>query len=129
MAKVVHMTTVDMSVRHLLLNQLLALRAAGFEVGAVSADGLDLDPVRAAGVPHWPVSFTRRMTPLQDLKAAWQIWRLCRRERFTIVHTHQVKAALFGQVMVLDKGKILEQGEFERLKSNGAGLSKLLTAG
>lgn len=91
------MTTVDMSVRHLLLNQLLALRAAGFEVGAVSADGPDLGPVRAANVPHWPVAFTRRMTPLSDLKAAWQIWRLCRRERFTIVHTHQVKAALFGQ--------------------------------
>jgi glycosyltransferase involved in cell wall biosynthesis len=98
MAKVVHMTTVDMSVRHLLLNQLLALRAAGFEVGAVSAAGPDLGPVNAARVPHWPVSFTRRMTPLQDVLAAWQIWRLCRRERFTIVHTHQVKAALFGQV-------------------------------
>jgi len=92
------MTTVDMSVRHLLLNQLLALRAAGFEVAAISADGPDLGPVRAAGVPHYPVAFTRRMTPLQDLKAAWQIWRTCRRERFTIVHTHQVKAALFGQV-------------------------------
>lgn len=92
------MTTVDMSVRHLLLNQLLALRGAGFEVGAVSADGPDLGPVRSAGVPHWPVAFTRRMTPLQDLLAAWQIWRLCRRERFTIVHTHQVKAALFGQM-------------------------------
>ena len=38
-------------------------------------------------------------------------------------------AALFDQVLVLDKGKILEQGEFERLKNNGAGLSKLLTAG
>ena len=98
MVKVVHMTTVDMSVRLLLLNQLLALREAGFEVGAVSADGADLGPVREAGVPHWPVSFTRRMTPFQDLKAAWQIWRLCRREHFTIVHTHQVKAALFGQV-------------------------------
>jgi len=98
MAKVVHMTTVDMSVRHLLLNQLLALRAAGFDVGAVSAAGPDLGPVNAARVPHWPVSFTRRMTPFQDVLAAWQIWRLCRKERFTIVHTHQVKAALFGQV-------------------------------
>jgi glycosyltransferase involved in cell wall biosynthesis len=98
MAKVVHMTTVDMSVRHLLLNQLLALRNAGFEVGAISAAGPDLGPVRAAGVPHFPVAFTRRMTPLRDLQAAFQIWRLCRRERFTIVHTHQVKAALFGQM-------------------------------
>jgi glycosyltransferase involved in cell wall biosynthesis len=91
------MTTVDMSVRHLLLNQLLALRSAGFEVGAVSASGPDLGPVHDAGVAHWPVSFTRRMSPLRDLQAAFQIWRLCRRERFTIVHTHQVKAALFGQ--------------------------------
>ena len=95
--KIAHMTTVDMSVRHLLLNQLLALRAAGFDVAAVSSDGPDLTEVRRAGVTHWPVSFTRRMTPLSDLKAVWQIWRLCRRERFTIVHTHQVKAALFGQ--------------------------------
>lgn len=92
------MTTVDMSVRLLLLNQLLALRREGFEVGAISADGPDLEPVHAAGVPHWPVSFTRRMTPLKDLLAAWQIYQVCRRERFTIVHTHQVKAALFGQL-------------------------------
>ncbi len=98
MTSVVHMTTVDMSVRHLLLNQLLALRDAGFEVGAVSADGPDIGPVRDAGVPHWSVPFTRRMTPIRDLRAAWAIWRLCRRERFTIVHTHQVKAALFGQL-------------------------------
>jgi glycosyltransferase involved in cell wall biosynthesis len=96
--KVVHITTVDMSVRHLLLNQLLALRDEGFEVGAISAAGPDLAPVLAAGVPHWPVSFTRRMTPVRDMVAALQIWRLCRRERFTIVHTHQVKAALFGQI-------------------------------
>jgi glycosyltransferase involved in cell wall biosynthesis len=96
--KVVHITTVDMSVRLLLLNQLLSLRGEGFEVGAVSADGPDLGPVHAAGVPHWPVAFTRRMTPLKDLQAAWQIYRICRRERFTIVHTHQVKAALFGQL-------------------------------
>ena len=96
--KVVHMTTVDMSVRHLLLNQLLALRAAGFDVAAISAEGPDLAPVRDAGVPHFPVSFTRRMSPLRDLKAAFEIWRLCRRERFTIVHTHQIKAVLFGQI-------------------------------
>lgn len=97
MIRTVHMTTVDMSVRHLLLNQLLALRSAGFDVGAVSADGPDIAPVIAAGVAHWPVPFTRRMTPVQDIRAAWRIFRLCRRERFTIVHTHQVKAALFGQ--------------------------------
>ena len=97
--KVVHVTTVDMSVRHLLLNQLQALRAAGFEVAAISADGPDAAPVRAAGVRHLPVGFTRRMTPWQDLRAAWQLWRIFRREAFTIVHTHQIKAALYAQAV------------------------------
>jgi lipopolysaccharide/colanic/teichoic acid biosynthesis glycosyltransferase len=94
----VHITTVDMSVRHLLLNQLLQLRDAGFDVAAMSAPGPDLEPVEKAGVPHFAIPFTRRFTPFADLRACWRLWRTCRRERFTIVHTHQAKAALFGQM-------------------------------
>ncbi len=96
--RVAHVTTVDMSVRHLLLNQLLWLRAAGFDVTAMSASGPDIEPVTAAGVRHFDVPFTRRMTPMADVRACWTLWRLFRRERFTIVHTHQVKAAVFGQL-------------------------------
>ena len=96
--RVIHVTTVDMSVRHLLLNQLLWLKDAGFDVAAASADGPDLEPVRQAGVPHFRVPFTRRLTPVADLLACLALWRLFRRERFTIVHTHQVKAAMFAQL-------------------------------
>jgi lipopolysaccharide/colanic/teichoic acid biosynthesis glycosyltransferase len=96
--RVVHVTTVDMSVRHLLLNQLLQLRDAGFEVAAMSAPGPDLDPVAKAGVPHFAIPFTRQLTPIADLRSFWRLWRTFRRERFTIVHTHQAKAALFGQM-------------------------------
>jgi len=95
--KVAHLTTVDMSVRHLLLNQMLALKEAGFEVTAISAPGPDLGAVEAAGIRHLPVSFTRRMSPLSDLRAFGQLLRIFRRERFTIVHTHQAKAAMLGQ--------------------------------
>ena len=96
--RVVHVATVDMSVRHLLLNQLLALRNAGFDVAAASASGPDIDVVRASGVVHYALPFTRRITPIKDLRAFAVLWRLFRRERFTIVHTHQIKAALFAQV-------------------------------
>jgi lipopolysaccharide/colanic/teichoic acid biosynthesis glycosyltransferase len=96
--RVVHVTTVDMSVRHLLLNQLLWLRDAGFDVAAASAPGPDLEPVRRAGVTHFAVPLTRRMTPVADLRACVALWRLFRREHFTIVHTHQVKAALYAQL-------------------------------
>lgn len=96
--KVAHLTTVDMSVRHLLLNQLLELKRAGFDVTAISASGPDIGPVEAAGIRHLAVSFTRRMSPASDLKALFQLWWIFRRERFTIVHTHQAKAALLGQL-------------------------------
>jgi lipopolysaccharide/colanic/teichoic acid biosynthesis glycosyltransferase/glycosyltransferase involved in cell wall biosynthesis len=96
--RVVHVTTVDMSVRHLLLNQLLWLRDAGFDVAAASAAGPDLEPVRRAAVTHFAVPFTRRVTPIADLKALVALWQLFRREHFTIVHTHQVKAALYAQL-------------------------------
>jgi len=95
--KVAHLTTVDMSVRHLLLNQILALKHAGFDVTAISAPGSDLGPVRDAGVRHLPVSFTRRVSPLMDARAFLELLQIFRRERFTIVHTHQAKAALLGQ--------------------------------
>lgn len=96
--KVAHLTTVDMSVRHLLLNQILELKHGGFDVTAMSAAGPDLGPVAAAGVRHIAVPFTRRISPLTDLKAVWQLWRIFRREQFAIVHTHQAKAALVGQI-------------------------------
>jgi glycosyltransferase involved in cell wall biosynthesis len=90
--------TVDLSVRHVLLNQLLALERAGFDVTVVSADGPDIPAVTSRGIRHLTVNFTRRMAPLQDLSATFALWRLFRRERFTIVHTHFPKPGIFGQI-------------------------------
>jgi lipopolysaccharide/colanic/teichoic acid biosynthesis glycosyltransferase len=38
------------------------------------------------------------MSPLSDIRAFAALLRLFRRERFTIVHTHQVKSAVFAQL-------------------------------
>lgn len=96
--KVAHITTVAMSVRHLLLHQLQAIKDAGYDVVAISAPGPDIESVRAAGIRHIPVAFTRRMTPMADLKAFCQLFSHLRSERFTIVHTHQPKPGLLGQL-------------------------------
>lgn len=90
--------TVDLSVRHVLLNQLLALQAAGFDITVISADGPAIPDVEAHGIRHLVVPFTRRMAPAQDLRAFWELYRLFRRERFTIVHTHFPKSGVFGQI-------------------------------
>jgi glycosyltransferase involved in cell wall biosynthesis len=96
--RVAHVTTVDLSLRYLLLNQLERIRDEGYEVVGISADGPDVAEVEARGIPHFAVPMTRRFTPLADLRALWALIRIMRRERFDVVHTHTPKAGLLGQL-------------------------------
>jgi glycosyltransferase involved in cell wall biosynthesis len=96
--RVAHVTTVDLSLRYLLLNQLERIRDEGYDVFGVSADGPDVAAVEAQGIPHFAVPMTRRFTPLADLRALWALVQLMRRERFDVVHTHTPKAGLLGQL-------------------------------
>ena len=96
--RVAHVTTVDLSLRYLLLNQLQRIRDEGYDVVAISADGPDVAAVEAHGIPHFAVPMTRRFTPLADLRALIALAVLMRREKFDVVHTHTPKAGLLGQL-------------------------------
>lgn len=96
--KVAHISTVDISLRYMLLNQMLSIRQAGYHVSGISAPGPEIAAVLQAGIPYFPADMTRSFTPLADLKALWQLYHIIRRERFTIVHTHTPKAGLLGQI-------------------------------
>jgi glycosyltransferase involved in cell wall biosynthesis len=50
--------------------------------------------VQVALIPH----LQRAVHPWKDWRAFWEIYRLCRRERFTIVHTHISKAGVLGRL-------------------------------
>jgi glycosyltransferase involved in cell wall biosynthesis len=96
--KVAHITTVDMSLRFLLLHQLKSLQEAGYDVVGISAPGPDASFVEAAGIRHIPVLMTRNLTPFADVRSLWQLYRIMCRERFSIVHTHTPKPGLLGQL-------------------------------
>jgi len=96
--RVAHVTTVDLSLRYLLLNQLQRIRDEGYEVFGISAAGPDVSVVEATGIPHFAVPMTRRITPFADLRCLWELVRIMRRERFDVVHTHTPKAGLLGQL-------------------------------
>ena len=95
---VAHVTTVDMSLRYLLLNQLKYLQAEGYRVLAVSSPGPDVGVVEAAGIRHIAVPMTRRLSPWQDMAALQDLTRVFQRERVDIVHTHTPKPGLLGQM-------------------------------
>jgi glycosyltransferase involved in cell wall biosynthesis len=99
--RVAHVAAVDMTLRYLLLNQMRSIQAAGYDVMGISAPGPDVPAVEETGVRHVPLPVTRRFAPLADLAALWRLYRIFRRDRFTIVHTHTPKGGLLGQYAAL----------------------------
>jgi glycosyltransferase involved in cell wall biosynthesis len=97
---VAHLTTVDMSLRFLVLAQLRAVRDLGGRAIGISAPGPWVEELEAEGIRHLPLtSSTRAMNLAADLGAARELWRILRRERIDVLHTHNPKPGLYGRVV------------------------------
>ena len=94
--RIAHVTTSDLSIRFLLLDQLIALERAGFEVAAVCGDGSWATEVRDRGLQVFAVPMRREISFAEDLCALRALVRLFRRERFDVVHTHTPKVGVLG---------------------------------
>ena len=71
----------------------------GYEVITASAAGAEVTEIcKREGVQHFPIDFTRTLSPFKDLKALWQLIRLIKKEKPDIVHTHTPKAGLLGMM-------------------------------
>lgn len=96
--KIAHICTVDMTLRYLLLNQMRNQKHIGFEVYGISSPGQEVPFIEAAGIKCISVPISRGvLTPKNDLISFWRLWRIIRREKFTIVHTHTPKAGIYGR--------------------------------
>lgn len=97
--RLIHLTTVDLSLRALLSYQLRRFAEEGFEVIGASAPGPHVAALEAEGIGHLAVpSLTRSWTPGRDARALGELHRLFRREAPTIVHTHNPKSGVLGRV-------------------------------
>lgn len=71
----------------------------GFEVIAVSSGGKDLDEVaEREGVKTIALEMTRTISPLKDLISLWKLYRLLKKEKPQIVHSHTPKAGIIGML-------------------------------
>ena len=99
MPKLLRITTVPISLNILLKGQLAYMQTKGYEVITASAEGPEVEEVVAReGVKHYPIQFTRTLSPFKDLYALYQLIRLIRKEKPDIVHTHTPKAGLIGMM-------------------------------
>ncbi|MCC5935823.1 MAG: glycosyltransferase family 4 protein [Lunatimonas sp.] len=99
MPKLIRITTVPLFLKLLLKGQMKFMKSAGWEVLMVSAEGKEWDQVKKQeGCPYEVVPFTRQITPFQDLRCLWQLYKLFKRENPDIVHSHTPKAGLLAMV-------------------------------
>lgn len=95
----VHLTTIDLSLEHLLGPQLSAFADAGYDVVGMSAPGEWVPAIERRGVPHVAIRhLSRSMSPTSDVRALVELWRAFRRLSPAIVHTHNPKSGVLGRI-------------------------------
>lgn len=97
--RLVHLTTVDVSLALLLGTELRVRVEEGWEVVGMSAPGPFVSQVEALGVRFVPVpAFTRAWNVRRDAQAFGQLVRALRALRPDVLHTHTPKAGVLGRV-------------------------------
>ncbi len=95
--RVAHVTTVDLTLRFLVLEQMRRLRDSGCEVAGICSPGEWTEDLRDEGIEYIPWHHaTRAWDPLADLRAFVELVGIFRRGRFDVVHTHNPKPGLMG---------------------------------
>src|SRR4026209_2544576 len=92
MPKLLRITTSPLSLRSLLSNQMRYMKEKGFDVIMVSSDGKEWpDLLRQEQCEHRIIPMTKNITPFKDLWSLWRLYRLIKKEKPDIVHSHTPK--------------------------------------
>jgi glycosyltransferase involved in cell wall biosynthesis len=96
--KLIRITTVPISLEKLLEGQLSYMQQF-YDVTAISAEKKRLEKYGLDnGVATFHLDLTRKITPVKDLKAVYNLYRLLRKEKPLIVHSHTPKAGIVGMM-------------------------------
>ena len=95
--KLIRVTTVSKSLRRLLKGQLNYMNCNGFNVIAIAnPDEFMSEVEKFENVPTYKVEMFRGINILQDVKSIWKLYKIFRKEKPDIVHTHTPKAGFVG---------------------------------
>jgi glycosyltransferase involved in cell wall biosynthesis len=89
-----------MSLAVLLRVELQTLAESGYRTIGISADGPRVTEIQSWGVEHQAVQgFSRSWAPHRDLLAAAQLFRLLRKLKPDVLHTHTPKPGIIGRIV------------------------------
>lgn len=99
MQKIIRVTTVPISLGKLLQGQLKFMSQYYDVIGISSKGGGVLDQVsKQEEVRVIPIEMTRKITPFQDLKAVYTLYKIFKKEKPHIVHSHTPKAGTLSML-------------------------------
>jgi glycosyltransferase involved in cell wall biosynthesis len=96
--RIAQVSTTDMAMCVLLMDQIKTLQQQGHEVVAVCGSGPWVESLRKEGIQVEVVEMARQLSPLRDLLSFCALVRCFRKHQFDVVHTHTPKAGLLGPV-------------------------------
>lgn len=96
--KICYVTSVDVTIKFILLNQLRFLKREGYNVYVACALGKWKDEIEKEDVMAKDIKFKRKISPISDLFALIKLFFYFKKEKFDVVHTHTPKAGLIGQL-------------------------------
>ena len=97
--KLIRITTVPISLKYLIKGQMRFMKENGFDVKMMSADGEEREEiVKNEDCEHIILPLTRKITPIEDLKAVINLYKFLIKEKPSIVHTHTPKAGIVGML-------------------------------
>ncbi len=103
MVKIIRVTTVPVSLGGLLKGQ-LKFMSNYYEVIGVSSEGSAsinstiYNVAEDEGIQVIPVEMTRKITPIKDLRAVYQLYKVFKKEKPSIVHSHTPKAGTLAML-------------------------------
>jgi len=96
---IIRITTVDSSLIYLLEGQFSFMTSNGWNVLALSSnEGYVKELIDKEKIKHITVPLTRKISPIADLRALWQLCKIIRIFKPSIVHSHTPKAGLIGML-------------------------------
>lgn len=98
--KIIRITTVPLSLSGLLHGQ-LRFMSKYFDILGVSSKGKKNELERLTdyeGVPTYAIEMTRKITPLKDIIAVYKLFKLFKKEKPFIVHSHTPKAGTLSML-------------------------------